>query len=81
MVYKFDFFSCNARQHKSCINMHIVQHLMSSQGEKRWIWDDFTCFPKYSLQMTIARSEDINKEGTSILNLKKTLLLINFSPG
>ena len=61
----------NARQHKSCINMHIVQHLMSSKGEKRWIWDDFTCFPKYSWQMTIARSEDINKEGTSILNLLK----------
>ena len=41
--------------------------------QKRWIWDDITWFPKYFWQMTIARSEDINKDVTSILNLLKKL--------
>ena len=45
--------------------------LMLSKGAYSWIWDDITWFPKYFWQMTIARSEDINKDDTSILNLFK----------
>ena len=44
---------------------------MLSKEAKRWIWDDITWFPKYLWQMTIAQSEDINKDDTSILNLLK----------
>ena len=44
----------------------VVQRLMSSKGAKRGIWDDITWFPKYYWQMNIARSEDINKDDTSI---------------
>ena len=44
------------------------------QDGKRWISDDITWFPKYFWQMTIARSKDVNKDDTSILNLFKKLL-------
>ena len=50
---------------------HRVQRLMLSKGAKRWIWGDIAWFPKYFWKMTIARSEDINKDDTSILNLLK----------
>ena len=50
---------------------HRAQRLMLRKGAKRWIWDDITWFPKYFWQMTIARSEDINKDDTSIVNLFK----------
>ena len=53
--------------------IHRVQRLMLSKGAKRWIWDYITWFPKYFWQMTIAYSEYINKDDSSILNLfKKT---------
>ena len=44
---------------------------MLSKGAKIWISDDITWFPKYFGQITIARSEDINKDDTSIFNLLK----------
>ena len=56
-------------------HIHRVQRLMSSKGAKRWTSDDITWFPKYFWQMTIARSEDINKDDASILNLFKKLLV------
>ena len=52
-----------------------VQRLMLSKGAKRCISDDSTWFPKYFWQMTIARSEDINKDDIAILNLLKKLLV------
>ena len=54
---------------------HRVQRLMSSKGAKRWILDDITSFPKYFWQMTMAQSDDINKDDRSILNLFKKLLV------
>ena len=47
---------------------HRVQRLMLSKGANRWIFDDISWFPKFFWQMTIARSEDINKDDTFILN-------------
>ena len=44
---------------------------MLSKGANRWILDDITRFSKYIWQMTFARSEDINKDDISILNLLK----------
>ena len=56
-------------------HIHRIQRLMLRKGAKRLIWDDITWFPKYFWQMTIARSRDINKDDTSILNLFKKLLV------
>ena len=50
---------------------HTVQRLVLSKGAKRWILDDITRFSKYIWQMTIARSEYINKDDISISNLLK----------
>ena len=44
---------------------------MLSKEAKWWIWDDITRFPQYFWQMTIARSEDISKDDTSILSFRK----------
>ena len=52
-----------------------VHRLMLSKGAKRWIWDDITRIPQYFWHMTIARSADISKDDTSILNLYKKLLV------
>ena len=64
---------CTCTTGMSCLQVwyHRVQRLMLSNGAKRWIWDDITWFLKYFCQMTIARSEDINKDYTFILNLLK----------
>ena len=56
------------------LQKHTVQQLMLSKGAKKWIWDDITWSAQYFWQMTITRSEDINKDDTSISNLFKQLL-------
>ena len=75
VLSRFCFFSQVIHEVIVLLRLHRVQRLMLSKGAKRWIWGNITWFPNYFWQMTIARSEDINKDDTSILNLFKELLV------
>ena len=60
--------------------IHRVQRFITSESAKRMIWDDITVIQKYFWQITVARSKDINKEDTWILNLfRKRLVSANTS--
>ena len=61
--------------HKWPFALRTTPHV--NKGVKRLIWDNFTWFPKYFWQMTITRSEGINKDDTYILNFAKTKLLVS----
>ena len=71
--WKFQFCTWFQLTHMRLHNCHFhrVQRLMLSKGAKRRISDDITRFPQYFWLMTIAQSEDIRKDDTSILNLLK----------